>query len=105
MKYDNIFIGSDFMKLVKQLDGLRTCILSSVDGKQGHKLFLKSLLSLCLNMFKLDAGLISIPDKEVKVIQEYFYVISILIQCQRSAVRVSRKTWRDIEHQLLSLPD
>ena len=56
-------------------------------------------------MFRLEISLINIPAKEAQAIQEYFYVISILIQCQKSAVRVSKRTWQSIEYEMLSLPE
>lgn len=105
IKSNNIFIGQDFVKVVKKLNDLRSLIPSSVDSQEDHRQFLDNFFSLCLNMFKLDISLINIPDKEAQVIQEYFYVVSILIQCQKSAVRVSKKTWQSIEYEMLSLPE
>ncbi len=42
-----------------------------------------------------------LSEDEVKNLDNYFYANRLIIECKNAAVRVSQKTWKEIESRML----
>ena len=42
-----------------------------------------------------------LSEEEIKTLDDYLYANRLIIECKNAAVRVSQKTWKDIESRML----
>ena len=56
-----------------------------------------------LDALELDKEALTLSQAEAEALRDYLYANELLIRCQKSAVRVSRKAWEDLEARLLTL--
>jgi hypothetical protein len=69
-----------------------------------HQAFAKHWLQNWLIAFNLRPELINLSEEEAKALRNYFYANYLIIQCKEAAVRVSPRTWAEIEERMLLVP-
>lgn len=53
--------------------------------------------------YKLNINDLILLPEEIKILQEYLYIVSLLVQCKNAASRISPDIWRNIEDELFLL--
>jgi predicted NACHT family NTPase len=100
-----VFKGRNFTVLIARLKALKA---KAPDDKQPEKVrraFAEQILQTLLQAFRLNPELVNLSEQEAKAWQNYFYANSLMMQCKEAAVRVSPKTWAEIEERMLLVPN
>jgi hypothetical protein len=100
-----IFKNIDFTLMIARIESLKTKLPDSNQPYKVHKEFANKLLHIWLKAFNLKKYIIQLSVKETSAFHNYFYVNYLIIQCKKSAVRVSPKTWAEIEERMLRVPN
>jgi hypothetical protein len=59
----------------------------------------------CCKAFRLNPELVNLSEEEAEAWENYFYANYLMMQCKEAAVRVSPKTWAEIEERMLLVPN
>lgn len=59
------------------------------------------MIDIWLKAFHLQPEMIDLSKQELKALDNYFYANLLMVECKQAAVRVSRKTWSEIESRML----
>ncbi|MEQ9234527.1 NACHT domain-containing protein [Coleofasciculus sp. E2-BRE-01] len=105
LKELKIFKDDNLTVLIARLEALKTKVPSDEQPLEKHRALADKLLQICLKGFNLTEKLINLSEAEVKAISKYCYANFLIIQCKESAVRVSPKTWAEIQERMLRVPD
>ncbi len=102
-----IFKKENFTVLIRQLTTLQSQIINLEQiqqvqpWQQKFAEHLLQMLQIYLNAFNLNRELIKLSEKEAIAWKKYLYANHLIIQCKEAAVRVSPKTWAEIEDRML----
>jgi len=99
-----IFKDVNFTVLIAKLEALKAKIPDEKQPKEAHRTFAKRWLQTWLVAFNLPPELINLSEEEAEAWKNYFYANYLIIQCKEAAVRVSQKTWAEIEERMLLVP-
>ncbi|NEQ50575.1 MAG: NACHT domain-containing protein [Leptolyngbya sp. SIO3F4] len=94
----------DYEALSKKLEDLKEQLPSDDATADKWQNFADQLLEIFLTFFHLDRDLITFSLEEAQALEKYLYSVKLIIDCKKSAVRVSRKEWEAIESRLLTVP-
>ena len=70
-----------------------------------HHALVKQILQILLQAFRLNPELVNLSEEEAEAWKNYFYANSLMMECKEAAVRVSPKTWAEIEERMLLVPN
>ena len=104
LKELKIFKDVSFTVLITRLEALKAKIPDEKQPKEAHRTFAKRWLQTWLVAFNLPPELINLSEEEAEAWKNYFYANYLIIQCKEAAVRVSPKTWAEIEERMLLVP-
>ena len=104
LKELKIFKDVSFTVLITRLEALKAKIPDEKQPKEAHRTFVKRWLQTWLVAFNLPPELINLSEEEAEAWKNYFYANYLIIQCKEAAVRVSPKTWAEIEERMLLVP-
>ena len=45
--------------------------------------------------------MVDLSESELKALDNYFYANLLMVECKNAAVRISPKTWKEIESRML----
>ena len=97
-----VFTQTDFPQLTRQLEALKNQIPSPQQSTAIKLKFIDTVRGLWLDAFQLTPELINLSLEEaIEIDQKYFYLNWLIIQCKEAAVKVSPKTWQEIEDKML----
>ncbi|MCP2730589.1 NACHT domain-containing protein [Limnofasciculus baicalensis] len=102
-----IFKKENFTVLIRQLTTLQSQIINLEQiqqvqpWQQKFAEHLLQMLQIYLNAFNLNRELIKLSEEEAIAWKNYLYASHLIIQCKEAAVRVSPKTWAEIEDRML----
>ncbi len=65
----------------------------------------KQILQTLLKAFRLNPELVNLSEEEAEAWKNYFYANYLMMRCKDAAVRVSPKTWAEIEERMLLVPN
>ena len=71
------------------------------EPENGWKAFGKSIIENWLEAFHLTPEMVDLSESELKALDNYFYANLLMVECKNAAVRVSPKTWEEIESRML----
>ena len=99
----NIFQNIDFAMLIAGLKKIKVINLSNKEDMSLDNLRDFSLQSqqIWLKALQLDSGQVSFSSAESKMLLKYLNVNQLILECDQSAVRVSRKTRQEIKERML----
>jgi ribosome biogenesis GTPase A len=100
-----VFKAINFTVLIARLEALKA---KAPDDKQSEELrraFVKQFLQTLLQAFRLNPELVNLSEEEAEAWKNYFYANYLMVQCKEAAVRVSPKTWAEIEERMLLVPN
>jgi len=85
-----IFQGIDFTMLIDKLEGLEA---KDPDYEQVRQVWCDAL--------HIDRAWLNISKEEAKALDNYLYANLLMVKCKEAAIRVSQKTWDEIEGRML----
>ncbi|MBD1930558.1 MULTISPECIES: NACHT domain-containing protein [Cyanophyceae] len=100
-----IFNNINFAVLVARLEALKAKIPDDKQPLEVRGEFAYRLFQTLLNAFNLNLEMVNLTEEEIKALDNYFYANYLIIQCKQAAVRVSPKTWEEIEERMLLVPN
>jgi hypothetical protein len=99
-----VFKDVNFTVLIAKLEALKAKIPEKKQPIEAHRTFAKRWLQTWLVAFNLSPELINLSEEEAEAWKNYFYANYLIIQCKDAAVRVSPRTWVEIEERMLLVP-
>jgi hypothetical protein len=126
--YQNVDYSSLISKLINlenQLENLENQKINDIKNQRKQKLtpkkslkvsknfskqtnqskdFAKQIIQTCLEAYHLTSDMIDLSESEFKAINNYSYANLLMVECKDAAVRVSQRTWSEIESRMLLLP-
>lgn len=93
----------NFTILKTRLDSLQSQIPSYDQPFEVREEFRYRIIKVWSQTLHLPAELNQISQQEVDSLKNYFYANLLMVQCQKMAVTVSPKTWKEIESQMLCI--
>ncbi|MBD2740356.1 NACHT domain-containing protein [Coleofasciculus sp. FACHB-1120] len=100
-----IFKNVNFTVLIARLQALKAKIPDYEQSGLAWREFNNRLLQTLLNAFNLSLEMVNLTKEEIKAYNNYLYANYLVLQCKQAAVRVSPKTWEEIEERMLLAPN
>ncbi|MEG4588403.1 NACHT domain-containing protein [Microcoleus sp. MOSTC5] len=100
-----IFKDVNWTELIAQLTALKERFADANQSDQTDLAFLDGLLDTWCNALHLNIEIVKLSQEEVKVLTDYLYANYLIVGCQAAAVRISAKTWEEIESRMLVVPE
>ena len=92
----------------KQLDDKLNRAREKLPGKgalvKDWQRFIDALDQVWLDALNLDKSAVRFSDLEIEVLKGYLYANSLLLDCKKSAVRISSNSWKEIEERMFTIP-
>ena len=92
----------------KQLDDKLNRAREKLPGKgalvKDWQRFIDALDQVWLDALNLDKSTVRFSDLEIEVLKGYLYANSLLLDCKKSAVRISSNSWKEIEERMFTIP-
>lgn len=98
-----IFSNINFKSIVERLKKLKSNneIPLRIELNRVHEGFIYRVSVIWFNNLTLNSKLVHLPDEESQSLENFIYINSLMVRCKQSAVRVSTKTWLEIENRML----
>lgn len=100
----NIYKSVNFSILTTQLQVMKSQVPAFNQPIEVRKAFADRIIQIWCNAIHLDRNLLNLSKSEIKILQDYFYANSLIVQCKNAAVRVSPHIWQQIEDLMLLPP-
>jgi hypothetical protein len=91
--------------LIARLEALKAKVPDDKQPEEVRRAFTKQFVQTLLQCFRLSPELVNLSEEEAEAWKNYFYANSLMMQCKDAAVRVSPKTWAEIEERMLLVPN
>ena len=105
MKELKIFKDVNWTELIAQLETLSKQVPDDNEPKQVHLAFADRVLDTWCNALHLAPEIVKLSQEEANALGDYLYANDLIIQCKETAVRISAKTWDEIESRMLLVPE
>ncbi|MEO1375126.1 MAG: NACHT domain-containing protein [Cyanobacteria bacterium J06635_10] len=96
-----IFKDIEFKTIVENFKRLKNQAPSRYEPYKAHVGFNKRISNIWFRSLKLNAELVNLSSEELKALDNFIYINSLMVRCKQAAVRVSAKTWSEIENRML----
>jgi len=100
-----IFKDVNWTELIAQLTALKDRFPDANQSDQTDLAFLDCLLDTWCNALHLNREIVKLSNEEVNALVDYLSANALIIKCKEAAVRISAKTWEEIESRMLVVPD
>jgi hypothetical protein len=100
-----VFKGINFTVLIARLKALKAKAPDDKQPEEVRQAFAKQFVQTLLKAFRLNPELVNLSEEEAEAWKNYFYANYLMMQCKEAAVRVSPKTWAEIEERMLLVPN
>jgi hypothetical protein len=95
----------NFDLLTSRLENMKNTVPKSSNDLNYHNDFSNKIINTWFNAFLLDQKIFDISKTTLKKIDEnYSYINWLIVHCKKASVSVSKKTWEEIESQILTVP-
>jgi hypothetical protein len=98
-----IFPSSNLVNLIATLEVLKSAIPENSQNPEIRRAFARKILIAWRQSLHLDPEWLSLSEREVNALSDYFYINELMIRCKEAAVRVSFQTWSAIEDRILTV--
>ena len=105
LKELKIFKDVNWTELIAQLETLSKQVPDDNEPKQVHLAFADRVLDTWCNALHLAPEIVKLSQEEANALGDYLYANDLIIQCKETAVRISAKTWDEIESRMLLVPE
>jgi hypothetical protein len=99
-----IYKDLDSTQIIGKLKQLKEQIPRNEERSNVFRDFSKQIIQTWLAAFHLTPEMIDLSESELTALDNYFYANLLMVQCKEAAVRVSTKTWSEIESRMLLPP-
>jgi hypothetical protein len=100
-----IFKDVNWTELIAQLAALKDQFADANQSDEIDLAFLDCLLDTWCNALHLNPEIVKLSDEEARPVRDYLYANYLIIKCKEAAVRISAKTWEEIESRMLLVPE
>jgi len=100
-----IFKDVNWTELIAQLTALKDRFPDANQSDQIDLAFFDRFLDTWCNALHLNPEILKLSYEEVKVLRDYLYANYLIIKCKEAAVRISAKSWEEIESRMLVVPE
>jgi len=100
-----IFKEVNWTELITQLEELQKQLPDADQPEQIHLAFLDRLLDTWCHALHLNPEIVKLSKEEAEALGDYLSANYLIIQCKAAAVRISAKTWEEIESRMLVVPE
>jgi len=105
LKKIKIFKEVNLTQLIAQLEELQKQLPDADQPEQIHLAFFDRFLDTWCHALHLNPEIVKLSQEEAKALRDYLYANYLMIQCKEAAVRISAKTWEEIESRMLVVPE
>ena len=99
-----IFTQVNFTRLTDNLKTLKTKLPSNYSSKEENSKLNQLIVKTWLEALNLNLEIVDLSLEELKLLDNYFYANLLIVKCKEAAVRVSLRTWSEIEGRMLLVP-
>ncbi|MEM1393332.1 MAG: NACHT domain-containing protein [Cyanobacteria bacterium P01_H01_bin.150] len=96
-----IFKYVEFKTLVTRLNRIKNQAPRNYEPYRAHKGFNNRVSNIWFNSLNLNSDLVNLSNEELAALDNFIYINSLVVRCKQAAVRVSTKTWSEIENRML----
>lgn len=100
-----LFKEVNWAELIAQLKELQKQLPDTDQPEQVHLAFADRLLDTWCNALHIDPEIVKLSEEEAEALRGYLSANHLIIQCKEAAVRISAKTWEEIESRMLLVPE
>ncbi len=97
----SLYSGVNLPKLAEGLEALSSQQPGVEEPIEKHLEFVNQILSLQYEIFQLNESILDFEPEDAEVLDSYFYVINLIIQCKKEAIRVSPEAWETVVNRML----
>jgi hypothetical protein len=105
LKKFKIFKEVNWTELIAQLRELQKQLPDPDQPEQIHLAFADRLVDTWCHGLHLNPEIVKLSKEEAKALGDYLYANNLIIKCKEAAVRISAKTWEEIESRMLVVPE
>lgn len=98
---EKFFSEVNFPELVECLKVLSAHQPGFKEPFEKHQEFANQLLNLQYEIFHLNESILSFEQKDAEALESYLYVITLIFQCKKEAIRVSPDAWEVVANRML----
>lgn len=100
-----IFKDVNWTELIAQLTELQKQLPDADQTEQICLAFADRLVDTWCHALHLDPEIVKLSEEEAEALRGYLSANHLIIQCKETAVRISPKTWEEIESRMLVVPE
>jgi hypothetical protein len=105
LKKIKIFKEVNWTELIAQLRELEKQLPDREQPKQIHLAFADRLVDTWCHALHLNPEIVKLSEEEAEALGDYLSANLLIIKCKEAAVRISAKTWEEIESRMLVVPE
>ncbi|UNU26034.1 NACHT domain-containing protein [Microcoleus vaginatus] len=105
LKKFKIFKEVNWTELIAQLRELEKQLPDREQHKQIHLAFAHRLVDTWCHALHLNPEIVKLSKEEAEALGDYLSANHLIIECKEAAVRISAKTWEEIESRMLLVPE
>ena len=95
----------NWTELIAQLKELQKQLPDADQPEQIRLAFLDRFLDTWCHALHLNPEIVKLSKQEAKALRDYLSANYLMLQCKEAAVRISAKTWEEIESRMLVVPE
>jgi hypothetical protein len=100
-----IFKDVNWTELIAQLEELLKQLPDADQPEQIHSAFLDRLVDTWCHALHLNPETVKLSKEQEEALGDYLSANHLIIECKEAAVRISPKTWEEIESRMLLVPE
>ncbi|MGH2416411.1 MAG: NACHT C-terminal helical domain 2-containing protein, partial [Microcystaceae cyanobacterium] len=97
----NIYRAVNLSELITNLEHLQVQVSEHSRLLEDRRDFIRQMLQTCLKALGLDSENLKLSPEELEGLDNYCYTNLLVVKCKKTAVRVSRQKWEEIENRML----
>lgn len=98
---ERIFSGVKFSTLSNSLEVLSVQQPNIKEPVEKHQEYTHQLLNLQYETFQLSESILDFGHKDAELLESYLYVMTLIVQCKKEAIRVSPEAWEVVANTML----
>ena len=92
-------------ELILDLERLKSLIPDEKDSLERRGKFIQKIRFCFPNKLRIDPVNLLFHYEEMQQLENYYYILELMIRCKEAAVRVSPQVWEGIESRMVTVPD
>ncbi|NER35623.1 MAG: NACHT domain-containing protein [Oscillatoria sp. SIO1A7] len=100
-----VFRSVKWGRLTEKLQTLKNKVPRSKQHNEVRRAFARLIVQIWCKSIHLNRDLVELSIAEAEALRNYLLAIHLMVQCKETAVRLSPKTWAEIESRLLRVPE